>query len=145
MRDKVVKLDELKREFQASPSVEIAEIHAGFSRRLNFFIDISDIDTPSINDGRVTFVAEMLNVSRPAVTDWLTKNKPPKETTLFEVVSYFLKHIDGGEDIFAHYSTIQMDGYRTLKAGQDVDYELNAGPKGHHAASITPKDIDSIE
>ena len=29
-----------------------------------------------------------------------------------------------------------MDGYRTLKAGQDVNYELNEGPKGHHAASI---------
>jgi len=42
----------------------------------------------------------------------------------------------GGEDIFAHYSTIEMDGYRTLKAGQDVNYELNEGPKGQHAASI---------
>jgi hypothetical protein len=99
MSDKVVKLDELKREFLASSSVEISEIHAGFSRRLNFFIDISGIDTPLINDGRVTFVAEMLDVSRPAVTDWLTKNKPPKETTLFEVVSYILKHIEGGDDI----------------------------------------------
>ena len=57
----------------------------------------------------------------------------------------FIRPEDGGEDIFAHYSTIQMDGYRTLKAGQDVNYELNAGPKGQHAASITPKEIDSIE
>lgn len=57
----------------------------------------------------------------------------------------FIRPDDGGEDIFAHYSTIQMDGYRTLKAGQDVDYELNAGPKGHHAASITPREIDSEE
>lgn len=52
----------------------------------------------------------------------------------------FIRPEDGGEDIFAHYSTIQMDGYRTLKAGQDVTYELDEGPKGHHAASITPKD-----
>ena len=51
----------------------------------------------------------------------------------------FIRPEDGGEDIFAHYSTIQMDGYRTLKAGQDVNYELDAGPKGHHAASITPR------
>ena len=42
----------------------------------------------------------------------------------------FIRPEDGGEDIFAHYSTIQMEGYRTLKAGQDVNYELNAGPKG---------------
>lgn len=50
----------------------------------------------------------------------------------------FIRPEDGGEDIFAHYSTIQMDGYRTLKAGQDVNYELDEGPKGHHAAAITP-------
>ena len=54
----------------------------------------------------------------------------------------FIRPEDGGEDIFAHYSTIQMDGYRTLKAGQDVDYEIDAGPKGHHAASITPSDVE---
>lgn len=42
----------------------------------------------------------------------------------------------GGEDIFAHYSTIQMDGYRTLKAGQHVQFEMQKGPKGNHATSI---------
>ncbi|WP_286232505.1 cold shock domain-containing protein CspD [Thalassotalea sediminis] len=56
----------------------------------------------------------------------------------------FIRPDDGGEDIFAHYSTIEMDGYRTLKAGQDVDYELNAGPKGHHASVIKPSDLDDI-
>lgn len=54
----------------------------------------------------------------------------------------FIRPEAGGEDIFAHYSTIQMDGYRTLKAGQSVDYELNEGPKGHHAASIRPLDME---
>ena len=44
---------------------------------------------------------------------------------------------DGGEDIFAHYSTIQMDGYRTLKAGQPVEFELVEGPKGYHAQNIS--------
>ncbi len=43
-------------------------------------------------------------------------------------------------DIFAHYSTIKMDGYRTLKAGQQVDYEVEEGPKGYHASSVTPVD-----
>jgi len=52
----------------------------------------------------------------------------------------FIRPDSGGEDIFAHYSTIEMDGYRTLKAGQDVNYELNEGAKGHHAASIKPVD-----
>ncbi|TKB48897.1 cold shock domain-containing protein CspD [Ferrimonas sediminicola] len=44
----------------------------------------------------------------------------------------------GGEDVFAHYSTIQMDGYRTLKAGQQVEFEMEEGPKGMHASNITP-------
>lgn len=43
----------------------------------------------------------------------------------------------GGDDIFAHYSTIQMDGYRTLKAGQEVNFEVENGPKGLHAENIT--------
>ncbi|ATC94485.1 cold shock domain-containing protein CspD [Pseudoalteromonas tunicata] len=42
------------------------------------------------------------------------------------------------EDIFAHFSTIVMDGYKTLKAGQDVTFELQAGPKGLHATNIEP-------
>ncbi|SDI78078.1 cold-shock DNA-binding protein family [Ferrimonas sediminum] len=44
----------------------------------------------------------------------------------------------GGEDVFAHYSTIQMEGYRTLKAGQTVEFEIEQGPKGMHASNITP-------
>lgn len=39
-------------------------------------------------------------------------------------------------DIFAHYSTIQMEGYRTLKAGQQVSYEVEEGPKGYHASAV---------
>jgi CspA family cold shock protein len=44
----------------------------------------------------------------------------------------------GGEDLFAHYSSIEMEGYKTLKAGQDVEYERQEGPKGFHAVSIRP-------
>jgi CspA family cold shock protein len=43
----------------------------------------------------------------------------------------------GGEDLFAHYSTITMDGYKTLKAGQHVSYEVTQGPKGLHAIGIS--------
>ncbi len=44
----------------------------------------------------------------------------------------------GGEDVFAHYSTIEMEGYRTLKAGQPVQFEVEEGPKGMHASAISP-------
>lgn len=42
----------------------------------------------------------------------------------------------GGEDLFAHYSTISMEGYKTLKAGQQVSYDIIQGAKGLHATNI---------
>jgi CspA family cold shock protein len=50
----------------------------------------------------------------------------------------------GGEDLFAHYSTIQMDGYKTLKAGQDVVFDVESGPKGLHAINIRALAVDGI-
>ena len=40
------------------------------------------------------------------------------------------------EDLFAHFSAIQMDGYKTLKAGQAVKFEKQPGEKGFHAINI---------
>ncbi len=48
----------------------------------------------------------------------------------------FILPEEGGEDLFAHYSSIQMDGYKTLKAGQDVEFDVLEGPKGSHAVNI---------
>lgn len=41
------------------------------------------------------------------------------------------------EDLFAHYSAIQMEGYKTLKAGQSVSFDIIQGPKGLHAVNIS--------
>jgi len=48
----------------------------------------------------------------------------------------------GGEDLFAHFSAIHMEGYKTLRAGDPVEYEVVEGPKGLHADNIraTPSD-----
>ena len=44
---------------------------------------------------------------------------------------------DGQEqDVFVHFSSIEMEGYRTLKEGQKVEFEINEGPKGLHAANL---------
>ncbi len=42
----------------------------------------------------------------------------------------------GGQDVFAHFSSIVMDGYKSLKAGQGVNFEIQEGPKGLHAVEI---------
>jgi len=55
----------------------------------------------------------------------------------------FILPDEGGEDYFAHYSSIQMEGYKTLKAGQAVTFEILEGPKGSHAINIQALESDS--
>ncbi len=43
---------------------------------------------------------------------------------------------DGGEDVFVHHTAIQMDGLRTLKEGERVEFEVAQGPKGLQAANV---------
>lgn len=50
----------------------------------------------------------------------------------------FIEPDQGGGDVFAHFSSIQMDGFRTLKQGSKVRYDLVAGPKGMMAQNIQP-------
>jgi CspA family cold shock protein len=57
----------------------------------------------------------------------------------------FILPEEGGEDLFAHYSSIEMEGYKTLKAGQDVEFEIQEGPKGYHAVNIRGEAVDDEE
>ena len=49
----------------------------------------------------------------------------------------FILPEDESEDYFVHYSSIVMDGYKTLKAGQAVSFEMIDGPKGTHAVNVS--------
>jgi CspA family cold shock protein len=42
-----------------------------------------------------------------------------------------------GEDVFVHFSAIQMDGYKSLNEGQAVEFEVTKGPKGLQAENVT--------
>jgi CspA family cold shock protein len=42
-----------------------------------------------------------------------------------------------GEDVFVHFSAIQMEGYKTLNEGQMVEFEVKQGPKGYQAENVT--------
>ena len=48
----------------------------------------------------------------------------------------FIEPDEGGPDVFAHFSAVEMDGFRTLKQGSKVSYELVQGPKGNLAHNI---------
>ena len=51
----------------------------------------------------------------------------------------FIEPSDGGKDLFVHMSEIKMDGFKTLKDGQSVDYEEGSGDKGPCATNVVPK------
>lgn len=52
----------------------------------------------------------------------------------------FISPDEGGEDLFAHFSAINMKGFKTLKEGQRVTFEVTTGPKGKQASNIRPMD-----
>jgi len=43
---------------------------------------------------------------------------------------------EGGKDVFVHHSAIQGEGYKSLEEGQDVEFEIKAGPKGEQAVNV---------
>ena len=51
----------------------------------------------------------------------------------------FITPDDGGAEVFAHFSAIQTDGFKTLKEGQKVSFEVSQGAKGKQASNIQPE------
>lgn len=49
----------------------------------------------------------------------------------------FISREDGEKDLFVHHTSINMEGYRTLKEGQKVSFEVEQGPNGLQAANVT--------
>jgi len=50
----------------------------------------------------------------------------------------FITVDDTGQDVFVHYSAIEMQGYKVLEDGQAVTFEVGTGPKGPQAESVKP-------
>lgn len=50
----------------------------------------------------------------------------------------FITSADDSEDVFCHFSAIQVDGYKTLVEGQEVEFDVEQGPKGLQAANVVP-------
>jgi CspA family cold shock protein len=49
----------------------------------------------------------------------------------------FIEQPEGGEDVFVHFSAINMEGFKTLAEGQEVEFEIRQGDKGLQAANVT--------
>lgn len=49
----------------------------------------------------------------------------------------FITPSDGGKDVFVHFSAIKADGFRTLREGQSVEFQVENGPKGPQATQVT--------
>ncbi|MBT0511660.1 transcription antiterminator/RNA stability regulator CspE [Morganella morganii subsp. morganii] len=49
----------------------------------------------------------------------------------------FITPVDGSKDVFVHFSAIMTDGFKTLAEGQQVEFEVQDGPKGPAAANVT--------
>ncbi len=52
----------------------------------------------------------------------------------------FIAPSDGGADVFVHFTAIIGDGFRTLSEGQNVNFEVEEGPKGPQAAQVSVQD-----
>lgn len=51
----------------------------------------------------------------------------------------FITPDDGSEDVFAHFSSIKLEGFKTLRESQRVTFDVAVGPKGRQAANVVPE------
>ncbi|MBU6079470.1 MULTISPECIES: cold-shock protein [Allobacillus] len=52
---------------------------------------------------------------------------------------YGFIQVEGGDDVFVHYSAIQEEGFKTLDEGQEVEFEIVEGDRGPQAANVNKK------
>ncbi len=77
-------------------------------------------------EGQSNFNIEVHAVKEQGTVKWFNASK-----------GYGFIQRQTGEDVFVHFSAIQMDGYKSLNEGQAVEFEVKKGPKGLQAENVT--------
>jgi CspA family cold shock protein len=81
----------------------------------------------SINDaGVVSFIRRRNKVMAKGKVKWFNNQK-----------GYGFITPENGKDVFVHHTAIKSDGYRTLEEGQEVEFDIQQGPKGEQAVNVT--------
>jgi cold shock protein len=84
---------------------------------------VTDVASPSATSNRTRGIA----IVATGTVKWFNSEK-----------GYgFISQTDGA-DVFVHFSAIDMSGYKNLEEGQQVEFEVQQGPKGLQAASVRP-------
>ncbi len=61
----------------------------------------------------------------------------PSPSSFFGGEGFIMQKLEGGDDVFVHFSAIQGDGFKTLEEGQEVSFEIVEGNRGPQAANVT--------
>ena len=78
-----------------------------------------------------------MGLPRPRITQRGEQHMPQGNVKWFnDAKGYGFIQVDGGEDVFVHYSAIQAQGFRSLTEGDRVEFEVTKGPKGLQAANV---------
>ena len=80
------------------------------------------------------FYACSIRVKEGATAEWL--NIKAKLSGCNNAKGYGFIGRDDGPDVFVHYSAIQLDGYKSLKEGDEVEFDIVQGTKGPQADSV---------
>ncbi|MFT7223905.1 MAG: hypothetical protein ACI82Z_001449 [Cellvibrionaceae bacterium] len=96
MRKKVVPIaiDRSSFETVEKANADVSNIFPGFSQRLNELIDKTSLEIPPLDGGRQMALASLVKTSKMATGHWLKNNRPPKASTLRNLVVFLVDYID---------------------------------------------------
>jgi CspA family cold shock protein len=93
-----------------------------------------DFDSPANMSARATGSRAVL--MKVEACKEMSKKMTGKVKWFNDAKGYGFIELEQGRDVFVHYTVILSEGYRSLKEGQQVEFELTNGPKGEHAAWV---------